>query len=177
MLRALRQLAVLILCAGGLAALLGQLNHSLSPLALTVTLPGLLIAYAALRLPLRTGLAAALLVGLWLDAATPAFFGRHALFLGLAFCFVYRVRWRLPRNEILVGVLTAVFINLALCIALALVFLGKLPEPASGGLRLLADLVLSQLVTGLIGPWFLALQQRALELASAAPVEVPRRFA
>ncbi|TAG27751.1 MAG: hypothetical protein EAZ36_06545, partial [Verrucomicrobia bacterium] len=112
-----------------------------------------------------------------LDAATPAFFGRYALLLSLAFCFVHRVRWRLPRNAVFVGVLVAVFINLALCIALALVALGRLPDPASGAMRLLADLILSQLVTGLVGPWFFAFQRRALELTGAAPVEAPRRFA
>jgi cell shape-determining protein MreD len=174
--RSLRQVLVLLACTGGLAALVGQLNHVLSPLALTVTLPGLLVAFAALRLPPGAGLSAALLTGLWLDASAPVAFGRHAALLGLAFCFVYRVRARLPREETLVGVVVALFVNLALFVVLAFLDLGKLPDPAAGGLRLLADLVVSQLFTVLIGPWFLAFQRQALELTGASPVTVVSRF-
>ena len=175
--RALRQVLVLLACTGGLSALVGQLNHVLSPLALTVTLPGLLVAFAALRLPTGAGLAAALLTGLWLDAAAPVAFGRQAALLGLAFCFVHRVRARLPREETLIAVVVALFVNLALFVVLAFLDLGELPDPASAGLRLLADLVVSQLVTALIGPWFLALQRQALERTGALPASTLRRFA
>jgi rod shape-determining protein MreD len=173
---ALRQVLILLACAGGLAGLAGQFNHALSPLALTVTLPGLLIAYPALRLPSATGLTTALLVGLWLDAASPASFGRHAALLGLAFCLVHRMRWRLPREEALVGVVTAIFINLAVFVALALLDVGDLPDSGSAGARLLADLLVSQLATALVGPWFLALQHQSLRLAGAAPVEPSGRL-
>ncbi len=175
--RALRQVLVLLACTGGLSALVGQLNHVLSPLALTITLPGLLVAFAALRLPSGAGLAAALLTGLWLDAGAPVAFGRHAALLGLSFCFVYRVRARLPREETLIGVVVALFVNLGLFVVLAFLDLGELPDPAAGGLRLLADLLVSQLFTVLIGPWFFALQRQALELAGALPAATTSRFA
>lgn len=175
--RALRQVLVLLACTGGLVALVGQLNHALAPLALTLSVPGLLVAYAALRLPLRPGLAVACLTGLWIDAAAPVAFGRHALLLGLAFCVLHNLRTRLPREETLVAVVAALFVNLALFVVLALLDLGALPEPASGGLRLLADLFVSQLFTALIGPWFLALQTRALVLTGGRPEVGVSRFA
>ena len=175
---ALRQVLSLLACTGGFAALLGQLNHGLSPLAVTLSSPGLLVAFAALRMRLVTGLAVALLTGLWLDAASPAAFGRHALLLGLAFCLLHRVRARLPREETLVGVVAAVFINLALFVVLVVADRYSLPDPASGALRLLADLLASQLATILLGPWFLALQARALELVGAPlPATSTRRYA
>ena len=173
----LRQVLVLLACTGGLASLLGQANHALSPLALTITVPGLLIAFAALRLPVSTGLAVALLTGLWLDATAPTAFGRHAVLLGLVFCFVHRVRVRLPREEILVGVVVALFVNLALFVVLAFISLGQLPDPGAGALRLLADLLVSQLATALIGPWFLALQRHSLIWAGAMPEVATSRFA
>jgi rod shape-determining protein MreD len=174
----MRQTLVLLACTGGLATLLGQLNHGLAFLAVTLFVPGLLICFAALRLPLGTGLAVALLTGLWLDAASPGAFGRQAALLGLAFCLLYRVRTRLPREETLVGVVAAVFINLALFIVVAVTGLNALPDPGSGALRLLVDLLVSQLATILLGPWFFALQTRALELVGAPlPSASPNRYA
>jgi cell shape-determining protein MreD len=175
--RSLRQVLVLLACAGGLVGLVGQLNHGLAPLGLTLTVPGLLVCYAALRLPLQPGLLVACLAGLWIDAAAPVAFGRHALLLGLAFCVVHNLRARLPREETLVGVVAALFVNLALFVVFALLDLGALPDPAAGGLRLLADLVVSQLFTALIGPWFIALQTHALQFARARPEAAVSRFA
>ncbi len=176
---ALRQVFVLLACAGCLIALLGQANHELAPFALTLAAPGLLVVYTALRLPLARGLAVTGLTGLLLDAGVPVPFGSHALLLGLGFCALHGVRARLPREETLVGVVAALFINLGLFVVLAFARLGDLPDPGSAALRLLADLLVSQLATALLGPWFLALQSRALELAGVAPSAMPawsRRF-
>lgn len=177
MLHALRQVLCLLACGAVLCALVAQLNHAASAWAITFSVPGLLVAYAALRLPLGAGLASVFVTGLWLDAATPLPFGRQAFLLALVFCFVHRLRGRLPRQEALVGVVVALFVNLALFVALAFFSLGSLPDPASAGLRLLADLLVSQLLTALLGPWFLALQDAALRLIGAAPVQTINRFA
>lgn len=177
MLHALRQVLCLLACAAILCALVGQINHVASAWAVTFSVPGLLVAYAALRLPLGAGFAAVFVTGLWLDAATPLPFGRQAFLLAVAFCLVHRLRGRLPRQETLVGVVAALFINLALFVALAFFSMGSLPDPAAAGLRLLADLLVSQLLTALLGPWFLALQDAALRLVGAAPVQTVNRFA
>ncbi len=175
MFRDTRQVLALLACAGVLAAVLGQLNHALAPLALTVSAPGLLVAFAALRLPAGTGLAVVFCTGLWLDAAAPTPFGRQAALLGLAFCFLHNAARRLPREETLVGVVSALFVNLALFVVLAVVDLGSLPDTPSGALRLLADLIVSQVFTTLVGPWFLALQRAALDLAGVPPPAGARR--
>lgn len=177
MLYSSRQVVALLGCWAVLCVMIGQANHHLSPLAITLSAPGLVVAFAALRLPLGAGLAAAFTAGLWLDAAAPVAFGRHAALLGLAFCLVHRVRGRLPRNETVVGVVAALFVNLALFVALAFLDLGQLPDPASGGARLLADLMASQLFTALVGPWFLAFQMAALRLVRVAPAQAATRFA
>lgn len=177
MLHSLRQVLVLLACAAVLCAVVGQLNHYAAPWAVTFSVPGLLVVFAALRLPLGAGFAAAFTTGLWLDAATPLSFGSHALLLALAFCLVHRLRSRLPREQVMVSVVTALFVNLGLFVLLALLAIGGLPDPASGGLRLLADLFVSQLLTALIGPWFLAFQAASLRLAGAAPMQVVNRYA
>ena len=176
---AFRQVLALLACAAGLIALLGQANHELSAFALTLSTPGLLVVYSALRLPLSRGLVVTGVTGLLLDAGAPVPFGSHALLLGLGFCALHGVRARLPREETLVGVVAAIFINLGLFVVLAFARLGELPDPGSAALRLLSDLLVSQLATALIGPWFLALQSRALELVGVAPSSLPawsRRF-
>jgi rod shape-determining protein MreD len=174
---ATRQALALHACAARLGALRGQLNHHAAPWALSFTLPGLLLTLPALRLPWRAGLATAFLSGLWLDAAAPVAFGRHAFLFAFLFCLLHRVRDRLPRGETLVRVVTALFVNLAVFVALAFLQLGSLPDTAAGGLRLLADLIVSQLLTVLIGPWFFALQEKSLELLRATPSTPVGRYA
>jgi cell shape-determining protein MreD len=173
---ALRQVLALLSCAAALWAIVNQINHHAAPWALTFSIAGLLVALPALRLPLRAGLACALLTGLWLDAASPLPFGRQALLLGLAFCLVHRIRDRLPRTETLVAVVVALFVNLALFVAFAFLDLGALPDTAAGGLRLLADLLVSQLLTALVGPWFFALQTASLRLVGAPPAQPVSRY-
>lgn len=177
MLHSLRQILALLGCAAVLSALVGQLNHAVSPWALTFSVPGLLVAFAALRLPAGAGIAASFAIGLWLDAATPLPFGRQAFILATAFCLVHRLRGRLPRQETITAVVVALFVNLALFVALAFFSLGALPDPAAGGVRLLGDLLVSQLLTAFLGPWFLALQSATLRLLGASPAQAADRFA
>ncbi len=177
MFHSLRQILALLACAAVLCAMVGQLNHATAGWALSFSLPGLLVTYAALRLPPGPGLASAFVTGLWLDAVTPLPFGRQAFVLALAFCLVFRLRGRLPRQETITAVVVALFVNLALFVALAFLSLGSLPDPAAGGVRLLGDLLVSQLLTALVGPWFLALQTAALRMVGASPSQTLDRFA
>jgi rod shape-determining protein MreD len=172
-----RQVLVVLLCTCGLISLTGQLNHALAPAGLTLEVAGLLVAFAGLRLDFRRALIIALLTGLWVDASAPVAFGRHAFLFGFAVCMLSRFRSRLPREETLVGVVAALFINLALFVFAGFLDLGALPDSTSGALRLLADLVASQLFVALIGPWFFASQTHALRLAGASPTSLTRRYA
>jgi cell shape-determining protein MreD len=171
-----RQVLAVLACVIGLQAIVGQLNHVLSPFALTIHVAGLLVAFAGLRLDFRRALIVALVGGLWFDASAACEFGRHAFLFALAVCMLARMRARLPREEVLVGVVSALFINLAFFVVAGFLDLGALPDPAAGGLRLLADLLVSQLFVALTGPWFFACQSHALKLAGASPAQVVSRY-
>lgn len=177
MFHSLRQILALLASAAVLCAVVGQLNHAAASWALSFSLPGLLVTYAALRLPPGAGLASAFVTGLWLDAVTPLPFGRQAFILAFAFCLVFRLRDRFPRQETITAVVVALFVNLALFVALAFFSLGALPDPAAGGVRLLGDLLVSQLLTALVGPWFLSLQAEALRMVGASPAQTADRYA
>lgn len=174
---ALRQVLVVLLCTCGLVTLTGQINHVLAPAALTLEVAGLLVAFAGLRLDFRRALIIAFVTGLWVDASAPVVFGRHAFLYALAVCMLARFRARLPREETFVGVVAALFINLAVFVLAGFLDLGTLPDSSAGGLRLLADLVASQLFVALIGPWFFACQIQALRIAGASPTSHTRRYA
>jgi rod shape-determining protein MreD len=174
---ALRQVLVVLLCTCGLASLTGQINHALAPASLSLEIAGLLVAFAGLRMDFRRALIIAFVTGLWVDASAPVAFGRHAFLYAFAVCMLARFRARLPREETFVGVVAALFINLAVFVLGGFLDLGGLPDSAAGGLRLLADLVASQLFVAVIGPWFFACQLHALRLAGASPASQLRRYA
>jgi len=145
--------------------LVAQVNDYLAPHAAYLFVGGLLVTFSALHLRLRPGLVATLLTGLAIDAMEPAaFFGLHLLLFAVVHVLLFHLRTRFPREETAVGVVTALFANLALFLAYSVVALGAQPAPGVAWLRLLADLCWSQLFIAAVAPWFFALQQRALEL-------------
>ncbi|MFZ5497416.1 MAG: hypothetical protein ACOZE5_19030 [Verrucomicrobiota bacterium] len=157
--------------------LTGLLNHYLAHfsflwidhVSVHLYLGGLLVTYGALRLDPRNGFTATVLTGLLVDALAPVPFGA-SLFL---FCLVHGVvlhgRHRFPREGAVFGLVVALLANLFLVIALSFLLVGAGPRPGAAWLRIFADLVFSQLAILLAGPWFLALQDRAMELAEIHP--------
>lgn len=144
--------------------LVAQINHYLAPHGAYLYVGGLLIIFGALRLSLRAGLAATLLAGLAIDAVEPVPFGTHLLLLGAAHIILFRIRMRFPREEALFALIAALIANLALFLGVSFLLLSHHPAPWAAWPRLFADLGWSQLCLALIAPWFLALQQRAMEL-------------
>jgi rod shape-determining protein MreD len=156
--------------------LVAELNHYLAPHGMYLFVGGLLVTFAALRLRLRNGLPATLLAGLAIDAVEPGVaFGTHLVLFAAAHVILFHLRTRLPREETVIGVVTALFANLALFLALSVVTLGDHPAPGGAWLRLLADLCWSQLFIAAVAPWFFALQARALEFGRIDLVEEHRR--
>jgi rod shape-determining protein MreD len=144
---------------------ISQANHVLAGFHVYLFLGGLYVAYAALTQPLRPGLAASILGGLLCDAAAPgALFGLHALLFAAAHLGVYQVRDRVPRDETVSRVVVALLANLALLLVFSFSQIHRSPAPAALWIRLLADLVASQVLLALVAPWFFALQARALVL-------------
>lgn len=162
-----RQIIATVLCGVILAVILAQVNHALAPRHVTLWMGGLTVAFASLRLGYREGLITVLILGWLQDAASPVVFGLHALLFAAAHAVIYYIRNRFPREETVVGVLVALLANLGLFLVFSFTQIGASPAPGLMWVRLLADLGLSQVALALITPWFLALQQRSLEIAGA----------
>lgn len=150
--------------------MIAQANHYLAPAHVYLFVDGLFVTFAALRLPFRAGLGAVLLGGMLCDATAPVPFGLFTLLFLLAYGVIFNLRDRLPREETVVRVLVALIANLGLFLVLSFIRIGDAPSPASAWGRLFFDLLCSQVAIALIGPWFFALQGRALELARTEPV-------
>ncbi len=150
-----------------LSVLVAQVNHVIAETQVYLFVGGLFVAYAALILPLRDGLAAVLLGGLLCDAGAPVPFGTHTLLFAAAHAIVFNIRDRLPRDETVARVIVALLANLGLFLVLSFALIGRGPAPGAVWPRLIVDLACSQVLLALIAPWFFALQSRALVLAGA----------
>ena len=135
---------------------------------------GLFVVYSALRLDRKHALVAVVLTGVMIDAVEPVPFGTSVVLLGLILATLFYGRQRFPREGSVFGIVVALFSNLFLVIALSFLLVGANPRPAEAWLRIFVDLLASQLVLVLITPWFLALQDRAMELVQIHP-ETGRR--
>jgi rod shape-determining protein MreD len=154
-------------------SLVGQLNHYLAPCGAFLSVGGLLVTFAALRLDLRRGLTATILIALAVDAVEPVpqfdrhlIYGPNLLLFTAAHVLAFHLRTRFPRDETLFGLVTALLANLGIFLGLSFIYieLGAHPVAGTAWLRLFADLGWSQLFILLVAPWYLALQKRALEL-------------
>lgn len=164
----MRRLAILLLSQVLLWALVGQLNHALTGVRVYVFAAALYIAHATLWQPWRTGLLAAVLGGLLCDASAPVAFGTHMLLFAAAHVATFQLRERLPREDPIGVVVIVLLVNFGLFIVFSLTQIGHSPVPGAMAIRLLVDLVCSQVLLALITPWFFALQARALVLAGAS---------
>jgi rod shape-determining protein MreD len=160
----MRRLLVTFLTLFLLWVIVALANQALAGAHLYLFAGGLFVAYAALSLPLRDGLAAVLLAGLLCDANTPVPFGLHTLLLAAAFTIVFNLRDHVPRDETVARVTIALLVNLGLFLVLSFALVGRGPVPGAVWPRLIFDLVCSQVFLALIAPWFFAFQARALVL-------------
>jgi rod shape-determining protein MreD len=155
-----------------LRALVAEANSALSGAHVWLFAGGLYVAYSALMLPFRQGLAASILGGLLCDALAPVAFGTHAALFAAAHVVVFSLRERLQRNATAVRVAVALIVNLAFFLALSFARLRLVPAAATAWPRMLSDLVWSQAAIAFVAPWFFALQLRTLELARAQPARI-----
>ncbi|MEN9663249.1 MAG: hypothetical protein RL324_2198 [Verrucomicrobiota bacterium] len=162
----LTMLAVLILSASALllGLLTGQLNHSFAPYQLHVFAGGLAVTFAGLHFPRMAGLTASVIAGLLADAASPVAFGTQGVLFGAAFLAVQQVRDRVPTDLVWPRVGVALIANLGIFLALSLLRTRLFPSPGPAWYRLFWDLLCSQALIVVIGPWFLELQARSLQM-------------
>lgn len=163
----MRRIVVLFLSQLLLWALVGQLNHALSGVRVYVFVAALFIAHATLWLPWGTGLILAVLGGLLCDSGAPVYFGTHAALFAAAHVATFPLRDRLPREDPVGLIALVLLLNLALFLVFSLIQIRESPVPQRIWIRLLADLLCSQVLITLITSWFFALQARALVLARA----------
>ncbi|MDR0352901.1 MAG: hypothetical protein LBI02_06015 [Opitutaceae bacterium] len=160
---------IVIPCGILLCTIAAQLNHYLSALHISVFIGGLLVAFPALRLRHRHGWRVIVPLGLWCDAATPLPFGLLTMLFLITHAVIFQLRPRIPKTGPLVGIAVALVANIALFAAVALFCALRRAAPSGLALRLLVDLLASELLIALVAPWFFAFQEHALALFNAAP--------
>lgn len=159
-----RRIIVLLVCGWMLMTIVRQTNHLLASSGLSIWLGGLLITLAALHLNPKTGFVGCFLLGLMMDAWSPLGFGTHALLFGAAQIIIVRIRIRIAARELAIGITVALITNLILFVFITFIAIGRSSGGTISGVRILTDLVLSQILLALITPWFFALQHRAFDL-------------
>jgi rod shape-determining protein MreD len=145
-----------------------QINHTLSPLHLSVFVGGLLVAFSALRLGFREGWWCSLLIGLVMDSSAAVYFGFHALIFAIAHTMIYNFRGRFPREETAFGLIVALIANIALFLMITFALIHRSPAPPAMIPRLICDLLASELLILIVAPWFFALQEHSLELCGVS---------
>lgn len=162
--------------------LVTEFNHYLGAHGIYLYVGGLLVTYAALRLSLRHGLSATILLGLAIDAVEPvpvigghAVYGLHLMLLTTVHVILFQLRSRFPREEMPFGVMMAAIANFVLYLAVSLAFLGHQALPGAAWWRLSVDLLWSEIFVVGIAPWYFALQERALELGRVDLADEHRR--
>jgi rod shape-determining protein MreD len=146
-------------------ALTQQANHYLSEWNLSLFLNGLWITFPSLRLDHRDASRSIVILGLIADAASPVPFGCHAFLFLLAHTIIQQLRSRFPSDDLAFNLLTALFTNFALMLALTLGLMHRMPATHLVWSPFFANLALSSLMLAIIGPWSMALQNQALALA------------
>jgi hypothetical protein len=163
------RLFLLVIVANGLLLLLvREANFFLTPLGLTFFPAGLLVIFAAWRLPLGLGLGAVLLTGLLWGARLPVPLGLMPLFLGLAFGLLFHLRRRFRGRDPLTAAWAAAAANALLLLAWTVVLWpgeGLAPYAA----RFLGDLLLSEALVFPAAYWFVSLQESVLLRWGPAP--------
>ena len=149
--------------------LTGLANHYVAGFAVHFYLGGLLLTYAALRLDPKQGLTATVLTSFLVDALDPVPFGTSLVLFSLVHLTVLYGRQRFPREGAVFGIVVALLANLFLFIALSFLLVGTNPRPADAWLRIFCDLFFSQIAILVVAPWFLSLQDRAMDLAEIHP--------
>jgi len=159
-------------------SLIGTANHYLSRFSflwidycsIHLYVGGLFVVYPALRLSSKQGWIAIALTGLMMDALEPVPFGTDMILLGLAYATLLYGRRRFPREGSVFGIVVALFANLFLVICLSFMLIGASPRPAEAWIRIFVDLLASQALILLITGWFIALQDRSMELVGIHPI-------
>ena len=143
---------------------ISQVNALLAPLALHLSIPVVYLVFSALYLRMSHACAVAVLSGLTIDAALPVAFGCHSFLFVLAYALIISIRLRLRRENAYHVTFLSLGANFFIIAGLTLVtgFQGAPMGPSL--LRLLIDLIFSQLVLAVVAASVVAAQRRILQI-------------
>ncbi len=127
-------------------------------------LGGLFVVFSGLYMDFRNGFISTALTGLAYDALEPVPFGTSLVLFGLIHAFLIFNRYRFSIQEPIFAIIVAFLSNLLLVIAISSLLIGNGSEPALMWLRLLIDLIISQIVLAPITPWFITFQIVVLKI-------------
>jgi rod shape-determining protein MreD len=147
-----------------LIAIAREANHYLAQVSVAIALGGLVLPVTALRLSQGPGLLAVVLTGFAMDATGPTAFGSSSIILAAALLAVRTLRHRLLREHFSTHLAVALLANLLLFFAQPLFSATAAAYAAPTLMRVVVDLLLSQIVLCVLACWFFALQERALVL-------------
>jgi hypothetical protein len=123
---------------------------------------GLPVAFAALRLRLKQGLAAVIPTALAAEAGTPLPPGTLMLASAACLCVTIAVRGNFNRFDLSSAILTGLGMNLV--IAMVITALIRPSGGVVGGVRLIVDLLISQAFLAALTGWFFSAQMALLRL-------------
>ncbi len=164
----LRQFLIVLAANGILVFLVAELNSSLAPWSVSLTVGGILTVFPALKLPVRSGFPVVLLTGALLDALTPVPFGLFLFAFGFLYVVLHRGRNRFRTRRAFHLAVVACAVNLLLLLALGAWF-----APSAGlltyGARFVLEALFSETVVFALSFWFFDLQEKSLDLLGARP--------
>jgi len=164
----LRQALVALFANGVLLFFVFEVNSLLSPLALHLTVGGILVVFPALKIPPASGFPVVLVSGALWDAASPAPFGLFLFATGVLYVVLHRLRQRFRTRRAFHLAFVATAANGVLLLFLGLWFL---PGGHWGtyGARFLLESACSEILVFGLAFWFFDLQERGLDLLGAQP--------
>ncbi|MBC2601438.1 hypothetical protein [Puniceicoccus vermicola] len=164
----LRQALVALLTNLLVLFLVLELNSSISPLGIYLTIGGILVVYPAFSLSPVAGMPVVLITGFMWGATLPLPLGVLPFALGVIYAGLFRMRNRFRSRRTFHLATVATGSNLLL-----LIFLGIWFFPSSGWspylIRFLLETLLSEAAVFLLSFWIFDLQERCVDLLGAQP--------
>ncbi len=154
-----------------LFVLLTWVNQWLSMGSVTIYLPAAFVLFTALHGSNRIAFATALVVGLFIDALSPLPYFSQTFVLLLCTTILMSLRQRIRRSSLMQTTAIGLVANTLAFLTLTLLFslFSTLPLDLAVFLRIVIDLLLSQLVFLAVAPWFLEFQKSLLSLSGVNP--------
>lgn len=164
---------LIIMAANALLwVLLTWVNQFFAVWSIALYLPAAFVLFTALHGNNRVAFATALVTGLFIDAQSPLPYFSHTFILVVCTTALMALRQRIRTNSTPQATAIGVATNtLAFCVLTLLVlYFSPLVLDLPSFLRIVTDLVLSQLAFLAVSPWFLEFQKSLLHLIGTGPV-------